>query len=202
MNWEEIRRLVPWLMIAIRALGCALIIVGARRGWAGGWLGAIVVLALLSDIYDGILARLWGHETAQLRVSDSVADTIFYLGVLAALWLREPQVLRGNWQLLVGLLGLEAFRYVFDLWKFRRLASYHSYMAKAWGLLIAVAVVAVLSFGGLRLLISVALIFGIVVNLEGLAMSVMLPRWKNDVKTLWRAWDLRKAMLAEQTELR
>jgi phosphatidylglycerophosphate synthase len=200
--WEEIRRLVPWLMIAIRALGCALIIVGARRGWAGGWLGAIVVLALLSDIYDGILARLWGHETAQLRVSDSVADTIFYLGVLAALWLREPQVLRGNWQLLVGLLGLEAFRYVFDLWKFRRLASYHSYMAKAWGLLIAVAVVAVLSFGGLRLLISVALIFGIVVNLEGLAMSVMLPRWKNDVKTLWRAWDLRKAMLAEQTELR
>jgi phosphatidylglycerophosphate synthase len=202
MNWEEIRRLVPWLMIAIRALGCALIIVGARRGWAGGWLGAIVVLALLSDIYDGILARLWGHETAQLRVSDSVADTIFYLGVLAALWLREPQVLRGNWQLLVGLLGLEAFRYVFDLWKFRRLASYHSYMAKAWGLLIAVAVVAVLSFGGLRLLISVALIFGVVVNLEGLAMSVMLPRWKNDVKTLWRAWDLRKAMLAEQTELR
>jgi hypothetical protein len=34
-----------------------------------------------------------------------------------------------------------------------------------------------------------------VVNLEGLAMSLMLPRWKNDVKTLGRAWELRKSML-------
>jgi len=91
---------------------------------------------------------------------------------------------------------------VFDLWKFRKTASYHSYMAKAWGLLIAVAVVGVLSFGGLRWLIWVALGFGIVVNFEGLAMSLMLPRWKNDVKTLWRARELRKSMLAEQTALR
>jgi hypothetical protein len=53
------------------------------------------------------------------------------------------------------------------------------------------------SFGGLRWLIWVALMFGVVVNAEGLAMSLMLPRWKNDVKTLGRAWELRKRMLAE-----
>jgi phosphatidylglycerophosphate synthase len=184
-------------MIFLRALGCPLIIFGAWRGWDGRFLGAIVVLALLSDIYDGVLARRWGGETARLRVSDSIADTIFYLGVLVALWLREPWVLKENWQLLVSLLSLEGARYIFDLWKFRRAASYHSYMAKAWGLLLAVAMVGVLSFGGLRWLIWVAIVFGIVVNAEGLAMSLMLPRWKNDVKTLGRAWELRKRMLEE-----
>jgi hypothetical protein len=95
------------------------------------------------------------------------------------------------------LFGLEGFRYLFDLLKYRRTASYHSYLAKSWGLVIAVAVTGVLSFDGLRWMIGVAIWLGIGVNLEGLAMSLMLPRWKNDVKTLGRAWELRKAMLAE-----
>jgi phosphatidylglycerophosphate synthase len=199
MGGREITKTIPWLMIAGRVLCCPLVIVGGLRGWDGRWLGVIVIAALLSDIYDGILARRWGCETAQLRMLDSVADTIFYLGVVAALWLREPQVLRSNWQLLTGLFALEGVRYVFDFWKYRKAASYHSYMAKAWGLLIVVAVVAVLSFGGLQPLVRLALVFGIVVNLEGLAMSVMLPRWKCDVKTLGRAWVLRKELLAEQS---
>src|SRR5271168_1190285 len=170
MGGREIKKAIPWLMIVGRVLGCPLILLAARRGWDGGWLGVIVVAALLSDIYDGILARRWGGETELLRMSDSIADTIFYLGVVGALWLREPQVLRGNWRLLVGLFAIEGFRYVFDFVKYRKAASYHSYMAKAWGLLIAVAVVGVLSFGGLQWLIRVALGFGIVVNFEGLAM--------------------------------
>jgi hypothetical protein len=67
---------------------------------------------------------------------------------------------------------------------------------------IAIAMVGVFAFDGLKSLIVVALVFGIVVNLEGLAMSLILPRWKNDVKTLGRAWELRKRMLAELIELR
>ena len=195
MGDREIKIAIPWVWIGLRAIACPLIVAGAWRGWAGGWLGAIVVVALLSDIYDGVLARRWGNETSRLRVSDSITDTFFYLGVLAALWIREPQVLLGNWKWLVALLGFETFRYGFDFLKFGKVASYHSYLSKSWGLLIAVAVVGVLSFGGLRWLIWVALMFGLVVNAEGLAMSLMLPRWKNDVKTLGRAWELRKRML-------
>jgi len=139
MNGVGLRRVIPWWMIAGRALGGPLIVFGAWRGWGGAWLGAIVVVALL--IYDGILARRWDGETAALRMSDSVADTIFYLGVVAALWVREPEVLRGNWRWWGGLFVIEGVRYGFDFWKFGRAASYHSYLAKGWGLLIAVAVV-------------------------------------------------------------
>ncbi len=194
---ERLKRWIPWGLVGMRVLGCPLMVVGGGRGWAGGWLGMIVAVALVSDIYDGVLARRWGGETARLRVSDSIADTIFYLGVAAALWLRQPEVLQGNSRMFLGLLGLEGARYVFDLLKYRKTASYHSYMAKGWGMVIAVAVIGVLSFGGLRWMIGVAIGLGIVVNLEGLAMSLMLPKWKNDVKTLGRAWELRKRMLAE-----
>lgn len=181
----------------MRAFLAPLILIGAKRDWAGGWLGGIVIVALLSDIFDGILARRWGGETPSLRVSDSIADTIFYLGVCGALLLRKPEVIWGNWRLFASLFSLEVLRYLFDFWKYQRTASYHSYLAKCWGLIVTVAMVGVLSFDKLHALIAVALIFGIVVNLEGIAMSLLLPKWKNDVKTLGQAWALRKAMLAE-----
>lgn len=188
----KIRQVVPWSLVFVRVLGCPLIIVGAKVGWAGCWLSIIVIAALLSDIYDGALARRWGSETVRLRSADSLADTVFYVGVVAALWMRESQVIRDHWHLFAVLFSLEGGRYVFDIIKFHKAASYHSYLAKGWGLLVAIAVVGAFSVSRLTWLIPVAVMLGIVVNLEGIAMSLILPKWKNDVKTLGRAWMLRK----------
>lgn len=161
----------------------------------GRWLGAIVLVALLDDIGNGMLARRWRVETAGLRLADSCADTVFYLGAAAALWLRDGAVLRGNRVLLAMPFGLELGRYGFDLWKFGRAASYHSYLAKLWGLVMAVAVIGDLSFGGMQALVRVSIWIGIAANVEGLAMSLMLPRWSHDVKTLGACLRLRREML-------
>jgi len=187
---------IPWSMVWLRVVLCPVIILGAWRGWDGRWLSFIVLAALVDDIYDGILARRWGCDTPAIRSADSGADTVFYLGVAAALWIREPQVLKGNWQLLAVLGVLELTRHIFDRWKFGRGASYHSYLAKCWGLVMGVAVIALLSFGGPRAMIWVSIMVGIVTNCEGLAMSLMLPRWQNDVKTLPAAWRLRRQISA------
>ncbi len=108
-----------------------------------------------------------------------------------ALWLRDPQVLRSNWGLLAELFALEAGRYLFDLAKFGKAASYHSYLAKCWGLVMAIALIAVVSFGGLMWLVRASILLGILVNLEGFTMSLLLSQWQNDVKTLAAAWHLR-----------
>jgi CDP-diacylglycerol--glycerol-3-phosphate 3-phosphatidyltransferase len=180
-------------MVLLRIVLCPTIVWGAWRGWPGAWLAAIVVLALLDDIADGMVARRLGCDTPAIRLADSLADTIFYLGVVLALWLRVPHLLRTNAVLLVALFSLEALRYGFDLWKFGKPASYHSYLAKAWGLVLAAAVVATLAHGGPRWAIAAALTFGLVTNFEGLLMSLLLRRWQNDVKTLAAALRLRAA---------
>src|ERR1019366_3830390 len=72
--------------------------------------------------------------------------------------------------------------------------SHHSYLAKAWGLALAMAVVAVFASRRASLLVPVALSLGIGCNLQGLAMSWMLPVWRRDVKTLRAAWRLRKEL--------
>jgi CDP-diacylglycerol--glycerol-3-phosphate 3-phosphatidyltransferase len=191
---------LPWAMVWLRVALCPVIVLGAQRGWDGKWLGLIVLVALVDDIYDGVLARRWGCATSELRRTDTAADTVFYLGVAAALWLRDEQLLRMNWKLLAILGSLEVLRYGFDKVKYGKAASYHSYLAKTWGLVMGVAVIGVLSFGGPRWMVWLSLLIGIACDAEGLAMSLILPRWRNDVKTLSAAWKLRGEMLEQRQE--
>jgi phosphatidylglycerophosphate synthase len=192
---NTLRQNIPWLMAAARAALGPFVILGQVNHWSGITLAGLIVAALLSDISDGILARRWHCDTPALRLSDSMADTVFFLGVAVALWLRNPQLWRTHWALLATLMALEASRFIFDIAKFGKPASYHSYLAKTWGLLLAIAVTAEFATPQASPLIVAALLLGIVCNLEGLAMSLILPDWANDVKTLRAAWNLRTILL-------
>lgn len=183
---------IPWLMAAARAVLGPVLIAGAECGWDGLALAGIVVAALVSDIYDGVLARRWRCDTAGVRLFDSMADTVFYLGTAVALWIRLPELWRSYSGLLVGLLALEAVRFAFDFVKFGRPASYHSYLAKAWGLVMAIAVIGSIVVRRASVLVPVALVLGIVCDVEGLAMSWVMPLWRKDIKTLREAWRIRE----------
>jgi CDP-diacylglycerol--glycerol-3-phosphate 3-phosphatidyltransferase len=184
-------------MVIFRAVLAPLVIWVASRLHAPElWLGAMIAAACISDIYDGILARRWGTATATLRISDTVADTIFYLGILTAIILRHWPVVHARIDLLIALLCMEAARMIFDLIKFHKMASYHTYTAKIWGLLLAVATIALLCFDRWFWLLTLALAWGILCDIEGLAISAILPEWTHDVKTLRRALELRRQILA------
>lgn len=188
---------IPWAMAAARAVLGPVLIAGDRCGWNGAVLAGLVMSALVSDIFDGVLARRWKCDTAAVRLFDSMADTVFYLCVAVAVWIGQPQVLRANAGLLGAVLGLEAMRFSFDFAKFGKPASYHSYLAKAWGLVMAAAVVTVLASHGSATagrMLSLALMLGIASNMEGLAMSALLPVWCRDVKTLGAARLLRSQL--------
>jgi hypothetical protein len=55
----------------------------------------------------------------------------------------------------------------------------------------AVGVIAVFALDRSNVLVPVALVLGILCNVEGLAMSAVMPVWRKDVKTLAAAWRIR-----------
>jgi CDP-diacylglycerol--glycerol-3-phosphate 3-phosphatidyltransferase len=171
------------------------LIAGTACSWNGFALAGIVVAALVSDIYDGVLARRWRCDTARVRLFDSMADTVFYLCTAVALWVSQPRLWRSYGGLLVALLVLEAARFAFDFAKFGKPASYHTYLAKAWGLVMAIAVIGVFALDRSNVFVPAALVLGILCDLEGLAMSLVIPVWRKDIKTLLAAWHLRRQML-------
>jgi len=81
---------IPWLMATARALLGPVLVIGEKCGWKGFTLAALIVTALLSDIFDGILAPRWNCDTAAVRLFDSMPDTFFYAFVVAALWIGRP----------------------------------------------------------------------------------------------------------------
>jgi CDP-diacylglycerol--glycerol-3-phosphate 3-phosphatidyltransferase len=189
---------IPWVMAAARAALGPVLIAGAACSWNGFALAGMVVGALVSDIYDGVLARRWRCDTAGVRLFDSMADTVFYLCTAVALWVSQPQLWRSYRGLLIALLGLEAVRFGFDFTKFGRPASYHSYLAKLWGLVMAVAVIGVFALDRANGLVPAALVLGILCDLEGMAMSIVMPVWRKDIKTVRAAWHLRRQILDER----
>ena len=190
------KKLIPWSMVLLRA-SLALFIPWAawRIAQPQILLGCLIAAGFLSDVYDGILARRWGTATDALRLADSIADLCFYLGVLAAVILRHGPALRNHLTLLIAVLVLDVGRMFFELIRFSRIASYHAYSAKAWGILLAAAALALLCFGGVDWLTTLALAWGLVCDAEGLVMSMLLPRWVRDVKSVAHALRLRREIL-------
>jgi CDP-diacylglycerol--glycerol-3-phosphate 3-phosphatidyltransferase len=150
------------------------------------------VLAALSDLYDGKLARRWGVVTERLRLADSVADTIYVLGVLVSLCVSHPEIVRQHAYGIGLLVALEAGRWLFDLLRFGRVASYHAISAKVFAASLVVAVIAIMGFGADHFLWP-SIAFGVVSMLEGFAMSLVLPSWTHDVPHLGVALKLRAA---------
>ena len=187
-NWKH---KLPWAMVISRAALGPTIILLSRFAQRGILFVACILIALVLDIFDGILARRWNVATALLRRCDTLADTVFYASVLVVVALRYPATLHRVWPLLVVLVVLELIQHMFSLLKFGRLASYHSRLSKIWGLLLATALVALLGFGWDKLL-GLAIAWGILCNLEGFAMSFVLPAWHHDVPTLGYAVWMRR----------
>lgn len=183
---------IPWAMSGVRAALGPVLIAGAACNWSGTALAALVLSALVSDIYDGILARRWHCDTAALRLFDSMADTFFYLCTGLALWIHSPDVLLRNGIPLLALVAAEGLHFGFDCAKFGKPASYHSYLAKSWGLAMAIAVMAAFASGRGVTLVALSLSLGILCNVEGLLMSAVLPVWTRDVPSLSAAWALRR----------
>lgn len=194
--YSKSKPFIPALLISFRTVLGPVMIVLNLLSQRGVIMTACIGLALLSDVFDGWLARRWRLDTVTLRRWDTRADTFFYTCVLAVIWMRHPAALQTRWVLIAGLITAEVVQHVFAAAKYGRHASYHSWISRIWGLMMATAMIALLGWGINNWFLDVTIAWGILCNAQGLAMSLMLPEWTNDVPTLFHAFKLRRDYLA------
>lgn len=180
-------KVLPWLLIGVRLLFAPVIIVAALMGWRGSTLFAIAAVAMLSDLFDGVIARKLRLDTERIRQVDSRVDTVFYFAAGAALLYRFPNVWHQYEFWIVALAIVELGRMAFEWRKFGRAAAYHMWSAKAWGLAMLLGFGEVTLKGHAGALFILALALGFVANIEGLAASILFREWHYDVATYWHA---------------
>jgi phosphatidylglycerophosphate synthase len=184
---------VPILLTALRALLAPVVALLSLFAPLRQAFAVCLVAAFLSDIFDGVLARRLGIATANLRRLDSVADTMFYAGCVFAAWHLYPEAITQHVSALAVLGSLEVMRYGLDFLKFRREASYHMWSSKVWGVALFAGFFGLLVMGSSGAVVSWAIYLGIVADVEGLLISLVLPRWQADVPTLVHALRMRRA---------
>lgn len=184
---------VPLLLTALRAALAPVMIMLALHPPSSAGFAICLITALLSDIFDGKIARRLGIATPNLRRLDSIADSIFYAAATYCLWLLHPEIIIGNLLPLLLLLALELARYVVDFIKFKKEASYHMWSSKLWGLFLFAGFFSALVFDATGWPVYLAIYGGLLADCEGLLISFILPHWKNDVPTFVHALRIRRA---------
>lgn len=187
-------KVLPWVLIGLRLAFAPVILMAAVLGWRGSTLFAIAALAMLSDLFDGVIARKLRLDTERIRQVDSRVDTVFYFAAGAALLYRFPGVWHQYEFWIAALAIVELGRMAFEWRKFGRAAAYHMWSAKAWGLAMLLGFGEVTLRGHAGLLFVVALVLGFITNLEGLAASVLFRQWHYDVATFWHAMRLERQL--------
>lgn len=149
--------------------------------------GFCLSIAFLSDVFDGIIVRRLQIATPNLRRLDSLADSIFYVGTTYATWHLYPLAISSRLTPLMILGALEIGRYALDILKFKREANYHLWSSKLWGICVFLGFFTILAMHADNVMVSAAIYVGIVADIEGLCISLVLRNWKSDVPTLFHA---------------
>jgi phosphatidylglycerophosphate synthase len=152
----------------------------------------LLTIGLLTDIFDGIIARRLNISSQQLRRLDSTVDQIFFISVGIATYIQCPDFFADNSLKLAVLIGIEALTYLVSFLKFRKEIATHSLGAKIWTLLLFATLIQIMVQCESTTLFNICFWVGMITRFEIIAIILILKRWTNDVPTFYHAMKLRQ----------
>ena len=183
---------MPIGLTVLRVLLAPVMVWMVYAGAPGIAFSAVILTAFVSDYFDGVVARKVGVASVELRQFDSRADLVFYATAAWAVWRLHPQAVKAVAIPALVVIGLDVVRHVLDVAKFGKDVAYHAWSSKVWGLSLALALVLLMGFGIVQPFVWITIVLGLIAQLEGLLISIVLPVWTHDVPTLSRAIRIRR----------
>ena len=161
----------------------------------------LLVIGLLTDIFDGIIARRLNISSQRLRRMDSTVDQVFFISFGIATYLQCPAFFKMNAAKLVILISVEALTYVVCFLKFKKEIATHTIGAKIWTLLMVSVFIEVICRCQSSVLFSFFFWLGIVTRAEIIAIVLILKSWTNDVPTFYHSIKLRQGKDIKRNKL-
>lgn len=151
------------------------------------WLGAVLILALLTDAADGWLARALDQVTALGARLDSIADNILLPSAVAWLLMLRPEVLAARTGLLLALsVGLWTAAITIGWVRFRRFANLHLYSHKVSAVVGGGFVVVAFLYGFLPWLFYAAAAASCVGSIESITLLLTRHRVDEHMGSIFR----------------
>lgn len=192
---------IPYILIAIRFLFAPIILFLAYlKGEESRFLIlALMFIGLLTDIFDGIIARKVGVSSEKLRRLDSQVDLVFWLSLGLATYFLNTELIKNHWQSIVLIFIMEALCYIISILKFGKETCTHAFLSKMWGLSLLIAFTYLIGFQQAGWAFHLTIILGIISHIDVILIISILPKWQYDVPSCYHAWQIRQGKQRKKT---
>lgn len=162
---------------------------------------ALSIYAILSDVFDGIIARHLKISTQDMRRMDTKIDTVFWFSCLFYICINHHAFLKSH-LLQIGVLVFSEFFIIgFGFIKFQERISYHTILSKFWAILLLWFFVDLVLNNTCYISFNISFWYGMVVQIEILLIAIILKNPQTDVPGLIPAIKLRKGMKIKRNRL-
>ena len=152
----------------------------------------LLLLGILSDVFDGIVARHTSVSSEKLRRMDSQTDLVFWVSAGWCTWLLNPEIVIHNKYAIVMIFVMEGLTYVLSILKFGKETCTHAFLSKLWGITLFMAFVSIIGFGQAGWPFTLAIVFALISHIDVYLIILFLPKWTHDVPSCYHAWLIRK----------
>ena len=172
--------------ISTARLGATSVLLAAvvlRRVELFKWL---LLACLLSDLFDGLIARTF-HLTSELGASlDSIADVLTLSIAAYGLVVFERPFVSGHYRGLLLVVAFFVAELIAALWRYGRPSSFHTLLAHLSSYLVGIFLISIFFWGYQGWLFHATVALCVVELAEEMALVCLLPEWRSDVGGIYR----------------
>jgi phosphatidylglycerophosphate synthase len=199
---EKIKRAIPFSLIIFRLVLAPVMLLWTWQTHRSGWFLVICLWAgMISDIFDGIIARKIGVADNRLRKWDANVDIVFWLAAGVCIWMLNGQLLKDHLYWIIALFILEPVSDLINLIKFRKSGCAHNWLSKLWGIILLITFTLLLAGKEPLLLFRICLIIGLVSQIDRIIISSLLPKAECDIPSCYHAYLRRKGRTFKRYKL-
>ena len=153
------------------------------------WFKWLLGVSFFTDLIDGELARSYQVTSVLGTRLDSIGDDLTVLVAIFGLWYLNADFLLQEWTVLVPLVFLFLFQMGSALFRYGKITSFHTYLAKLAALTQGVFLLSYFFLGTVQYaLFYAAVAITSIELLEEIILVYWLPEWESNVKGLWWVW--------------
>lgn len=194
---------LPYILIYSRivlALFIALLVFYQPKHFEN-WIISLMILAIITDIFDGIIARKIGLSEEKIRTHDSNVDVFFWVVCIISIFSLRWDIVESQIWLILLVFLLELGTYICSFIRFKRTIATHSLLAKLWTLSLLIFLID-LTLGTLHVFpFWFCIVLGVISRIEIILIILTLKTWTTDVPSLRGAVKINKGLKIKKSKL-
>jgi CDP-diacylglycerol--glycerol-3-phosphate 3-phosphatidyltransferase len=174
---------IPNILSGFRIVAAPFLLYLAWIGYRNLFL-VLLSVSLLSDVFDGYLARRLNANSNFGNKLDSWGDMATYLTVPLCAWWLWPEILKKEAIFVFIVIGAYVFPIIAGFVKFRRIPSYHTLGAKIAAVVMSASVL-IMFVTGIAWPFRCAAVIQAIVACEEVFITTQLDELRSDIQSIW-----------------